>query len=549
MEKELAYYHKEGYSVIPINPNSKKPLIGWTEFQTRKATPEEITKWWKKWPDAKVAIVTGKISGLTIVDIDSKEAEEVFEEYVNDSFLTPTVKSPHGKHYYFKYCQGLSNTSKVLTNTACDIRNDGGYIIAPPSKNGAEGGYRWLDDCTIGRVALAEIPKAFKEHVLNSSRTSLDSSTSYIYREDELTSGDTELTKVDILQKGSRDDDLFHLANHLVKGRMPIASIRKYMRFFGSKCTPPFPPKEIDAKIQSAIDRVQKAERNLAGEVREWVELTKGDFSVTNCRQELTLVDKKEIKYVSKVLSRLVTEEAIERVGNRNGQFRRIESRAPDMDIFSVQGDSLPIKYPLGLDKLFLTMPKNLIVIAGTQDAGKTAFMLKTAAMNMNRGMEIVYLTSEMGEMELRTRLEKFDIPPEDWKSVHFRDCPANFQDQIIPDAINIIDFLEISDSFYTIGGDMRKIYDKLDKGICLIAIQKDFKAELGRGGSFSLEKPRLYVTMTSNPPAGGVAKIIKAKNWKHSDWNPNGRECGFKIRNGSEITQVGDWEYPIKEK
>jgi len=327
---------------------------------------------------------------------------------------------------------------------------------------------------------------------------------------------------------------------------MPIPSIRKYLKFFACHCEPPFPPAEVEIKIQSALKRTNNSEKNLAQEIREWVELTSGDFSVTNCRQELTLVDTKEIKYISQVMKRLVSDGVIEKTGNKNGIFRKIETESPDIDIFSIQKETFPIRFPLGLHDLFLAMPKNIIIVAGTQDAGKTAFMLRTASLNMNRGTEIRYLTSEMGGVELVSRLEDFeDIPLGDWKNVNFKECATNFQDYILPDAINIIDYLEVTDSFWLVGEMIRKVFDRLNDGICIIALQKDFKTELGRGGSFGLEKPRLYVTLTSNPPAGGLAKIVKCKNWKIKNHNPNGRECSFKIRNGNEIRQLTEWEYP----
>ena len=544
MMQAVTWYHKQGYSIIPINTPKKKPFIKWAEFQDRQPTEEEIAKWWTKWPDAGVGIVTGELSGITIIDIDNKEGEAAFEEYVSDSFLTPTAKSPHGRHYYFAHCPGLPNKARVLEG--CDIRNDGGYIIAPPSKNGKGGGYHWLPDCKIGKIALAEIPSKLKQDIISPS-----SLTSYINSKDHtMTTVDTELTEVDIIQKGGRDEALFHLANHLVKGRMPLPNIRKYLHFFASKCDPPFPPKEVETKVQSALNRSKNNERNLAQEIRDFVESTSGVFSATDCRHELTIVDTKEIKYISKVMGRLIKEGLIERYGNKNGQFRRIETESLDIDIFSAQTETLPIKYPLDIDSMFITMPKNIIVVAGTQDAGKTAFLLRTTQMNMNRGMEIRYMTSEMGGAELVSRLKLFrDTPLSDWKNVNFKECAMNFQDYILPDAINIIDFLEITDSFWLVGDLIRKVFDKLNNGICILAIQKDFKSELGRGGSFGLEKPRLYLTMTSNPPAGGLAKIVKCKNWKSSNFNPNGRECSFKIRGGSDIGQLTDWEYPMRKE
>ena len=51
-------------------------------------------------------------------------------------------------------------------------------------------------------------------------------------------------------------------------------------------------------------------------------------------------------------------------------------------------------------------MPGNIIVVAGEQNAGKTAFLLNFVRLNMTRH-EMFYYSSEMGASEMRKRLEK----------------------------------------------------------------------------------------------------------------------------------------------
>src|SRR5438105_14952300 len=96
-------YHHHGWSIIPIKPGEKTPLIpSWLEFQKRQPSIEEITEWFEKWPDANVAIIVGKISGLVVIDIDDLvEGEKSFRQYFGN-ITTLTVKTPHGIHYYFK---------------------------------------------------------------------------------------------------------------------------------------------------------------------------------------------------------------------------------------------------------------------------------------------------------------------------------------------------------------------------------------------------------------------------------------------------------------
>ena len=56
------------------------------------------------------------------------------------------------------------------------------------------------------------------------------------------------------------------------------------------------------------------------------------------------------------------------------------------------------------------------------------------------------------------------------------------------------------------------------------------------------MEKPRLYVTMSRAADyRGGVAKIVKAKNWKTVQ-NPNGMMRPFKILSGHEFLTDYPW-------
>ena len=69
-------YLSRGWSVIPIEPRAKRPLTAWLEFQNRCASPREIDAWFASWPDANVGIVTGRVSGLVVIDVDARHGGE-----------------------------------------------------------------------------------------------------------------------------------------------------------------------------------------------------------------------------------------------------------------------------------------------------------------------------------------------------------------------------------------------------------------------------------------------------------------------------------------
>jgi hypothetical protein len=156
--------------------------------------------------------------------------------------------------------------------------------------------------------------------------------------------------------------------------------------------------------------------------------------------------------------------------------------------------------------------------------------------MNMAKH-EVHYFSSEMGALELKDRLLKFDRPLTSWEIVKFKERASNFADVIKPNAVNIIDFLEVHDEFYKIGGLIKAIYDKLTTGIAVIAIQKNKGTDFGLGGMRSLEKARLYLAMEP-----GKIRIVKGKNYA-SQMYPNGREHDFRLIQGCHFQGEGTWK------
>src|SRR5574340_797507 len=97
--KAALEYSELGYPVMPCNPANKKPLVSWLEFQKRKATQQEIESSWKKWPNAMIGAVTGRVSRAFVIDIDAPEGDEALQDYIPDSLVTPSSITPRGgKH-------------------------------------------------------------------------------------------------------------------------------------------------------------------------------------------------------------------------------------------------------------------------------------------------------------------------------------------------------------------------------------------------------------------------------------------------------------------
>lgn len=147
-----------GYSVLPVNlrrdaKRPKQPFVNWSEFQSRIPSPDEIEGWWSRWPDAGVAIVTGKVSGVAVADVDPRNAGRV-EAWEDVSDVAQRTLSG-GAHFFTAYTTELGSTKLPGT----DIKSDGGYVVVAPSRAEDGRAYAWRGDA-FERLLRRELPDA-----------------------------------------------------------------------------------------------------------------------------------------------------------------------------------------------------------------------------------------------------------------------------------------------------------------------------------------------------------------------------------------------------
>jgi len=128
------------WSIIPVGKN-KKPLIDWKKYQSERATIAEVYSWAIKFgDDFNLAVVTGEISNITVVDVEAGGSTVGLPE-------TLMAKSGGGgAHFFYKYKPGVQNKARI--RELLDLRGDGGYIILAPSET-EKGKYEWINDLQL----------------------------------------------------------------------------------------------------------------------------------------------------------------------------------------------------------------------------------------------------------------------------------------------------------------------------------------------------------------------------------------------------------------
>ncbi len=275
------------------------------------------------------------------------------------------------------------------------------------------------------------------------------------------------------------------------------------------------------------------AEKLTTEVIRGWVVTTTGTFTYKDLFFEKGITDPTNMDYAYVVMKRLCEENLIKAINGRHGTFRLIDKDAPILNWKGVEDfEGLDIHWPFKLEEFVKIHQRNVIVVGGDPNEGKTAFLHNVIDLNWRR-YPIVLFDSENSEKELALRFAQY---PDHklWPADLVRERSQNFSDVIEPDYINIIDYLEITDNFFVVARFLREIRDALGKGIAIVAIQKAKGAELPIGRDFSRQIARLVLTIDP-----GVLTIRKAKSFAQRGVNPNNMKFSFKLKDGAHFTDI----------
>jgi hypothetical protein len=130
-----------GWPVFPLRPDSKIPATP-NGFHDATTDTAAIVETWTRSPRANVAIVTGATAGLVVIDVDGEKGRESLAELKRTLGPLPTTlaaATPRGAHGYFLHPDVEVRCSAGLLGAGVDVRAEGGYIVAPPSRNGTAG--------------------------------------------------------------------------------------------------------------------------------------------------------------------------------------------------------------------------------------------------------------------------------------------------------------------------------------------------------------------------------------------------------------------------
>jgi|SoiMetStandDraft_2_1073263.scaffolds.fasta_scaffold18348_4 hypothetical protein len=254
MRTALALASK-GLHVFPCLPRRKEPA---TTHGCKDATKDAdmIRHWWGIEPHYNVAIATGTISGIFVVDIDSQDAEfELSKLEAQHGELPATVETitPRpGRHLYFRMPDTSVRNSESRIAPKIDVRGSGGYVLAPPSIHPSGRPYAWSVDSA---GTIAEAPAWLLDRIC------------------ECSNGNGQATPVaewralvaDGVSEGQRDCMVTRLSGHLLRRFLDPFVVLDLMQCWNAqRCQPPLPEDDV-TRIVNSICAKELRRRGHAG--------------------------------------------------------------------------------------------------------------------------------------------------------------------------------------------------------------------------------------------------------------------------------------------
>jgi hypothetical protein len=254
IEAALEYW-KRGWHPIAVEPASpgnresgKRPIRKWRNQQWNISSLQQSFR-----RSVNIGLDCGK-SGIVIVDCDSKEARlHARKTCKSTGYVVET--GGNGLHLYYTSPPGqIIRNRQRIAGLALDLRGEGGYVVAPPSRHYTGGTYRVVENGELEVFDPNWLPQ--KEYVPVA-----------------LTDGTVELDRLRFRAKrfgltktaaeGNRDNTAFVVACFFVQALClpPEIALEELKAWNMYMVKPPLPEKRLEYKVKEALRLKHRSHR------------------------------------------------------------------------------------------------------------------------------------------------------------------------------------------------------------------------------------------------------------------------------------------------
>jgi bifunctional DNA primase/polymerase-like protein/AAA domain-containing protein/primase-like protein len=190
-----------GWSVLPLCPHNhlgvgrghrgcsspgKRPFFPdrpegsqgeWKEFQSRRATTDEIEAWWGRNQHLNLGVALGPVSGLVGIDVDHEDGERLLEEMSGgDIPQTWEYTTGKGRRLLYRLPPGVTVQTQAFTQPGAEVEilrlmSTGSQVVLPPSTHPNKSVYRWKALHGPDDIPAADVPEWMRGQKKQESKT------------------------------------------------------------------------------------------------------------------------------------------------------------------------------------------------------------------------------------------------------------------------------------------------------------------------------------------------------------------------------------------
>jgi hypothetical protein len=127
------------------DPGKHPRLRGWKQLAA--TAPPVVREWWRRWPDANLALATGR--RFDVLDLDGEQGVKALRAALSIAPAEhpgPVARTGGGGWHLLYAPTGLGNRVGLLAGV--DWRGRDGLIVAPPSRHASGQRYTWVRPLT-----------------------------------------------------------------------------------------------------------------------------------------------------------------------------------------------------------------------------------------------------------------------------------------------------------------------------------------------------------------------------------------------------------------
>lgn len=369
----LSLYEKLEFDLVPIAANAKNPVEkDWTN-KSHKSKEE-----WKDWilnGGLNIGVKTGKISNITVIDVDQKPIPEEILKTMGKTLIQETNK---GFHLFYKYEEDLPKTR--IDEYKVDIENDGGQVVIRPSKiNNVE---RKFETNSIIKMP-DELKKLLKSKITAPIKTQSEEIIDDIKTED---------FKINIFDEGTRNSSLIKLGGifrkelNLNQTKFVLHTLNNHNHRSGSY-------REIEAMANQLDRYIKQDENELAYKVLSYLKEAK---EASKAEIEICVYGERAKGESRKTIDKLLVYLKKEgKILKRGREYHIVESMEWRDDLLNV-GVPLDFKVPYLHDYAYFNQ-SDIIILGSQNKYGKTTLAVNFIQRLVKQGLKPYYVYNESG--------------------------------------------------------------------------------------------------------------------------------------------------------